>query len=108
MKAEEVAQLFYETYERLAPSFGYETRHESAVPWSDVPEKNKKLMIAVAREVEYEVERQATRDLREVIAEYHAMLKEYLEHGHMRVLDSEVKGLQRRVQKYITKIYPAE
>jgi hypothetical protein len=45
------AQAFHETYERLAPSFGYETREASAVPWSEVPEPNKSLMIAVANEV---------------------------------------------------------
>lgn len=51
MTAEAVAQRFHEAYERLAPSFGYKTREASAVPWADVPEQNKKLMIAVAAEV---------------------------------------------------------
>lgn len=51
MTAEQLAQLFHETYERLAPNFGYETRKESAVPWLDVPEKNKRLMIAVAEDI---------------------------------------------------------
>ena len=46
-----VARLFHETYERLAPSFGYETRKASAVPWDDVPENNRRLMIAVAAEI---------------------------------------------------------
>jgi hypothetical protein len=46
--AEQLAQAFHETYERLAPAFGYETRKESAVPWADVPEQNKRLMVAVA------------------------------------------------------------
>jgi hypothetical protein len=45
------AKAFHEAYERLAPQFGYETRKESAVPWSDVPENNRKLMIAVCREL---------------------------------------------------------
>lgn len=48
---EEVARFFHETYERLAPDFGYSTRKDSAVQWKDVPEKNKQLMIAVASEV---------------------------------------------------------
>lgn len=39
MKASELARLFHETYERLAPEFGYKTRKESAVPWKDVPNK---------------------------------------------------------------------
>jgi hypothetical protein len=46
--ADEVARAFHETYERLAPEFGYVTRDASAVPWTDVPDVNKKLMVAVA------------------------------------------------------------
>ena len=49
--AERLAQVFHETYERLAPAYGYETRKESAVPWRAVPEQNKALMIATVREV---------------------------------------------------------
>ncbi len=45
--AEFLARKFHETYERLAPQFGYETRKASAVPWEDVPEQSRKLMIAV-------------------------------------------------------------
>lgn len=51
MTAEELAQLFHETYEELAPDFGYTTRKSSAVPWSEVPEPNRSLMIAVAEKV---------------------------------------------------------
>lgn len=46
---EYIAMRFHEMYERLAPSHGYETRKESAVPWEDVPEKNRSLMKAVVR-----------------------------------------------------------
>lgn len=49
--AEELAKFFHETYEKLAPSFSYKTRKESAVPWSKVPKNNKKLMIAVCKEI---------------------------------------------------------
>ena len=49
--AESLARLFHETYERLAPEFGYKTREASAVPWDDVPDNNKALMIAVAAAV---------------------------------------------------------
>ena len=49
--AESVAKLFHETYERLAPTFGYETRLATKVPWDDVPERNKRLMIAVTAEL---------------------------------------------------------
>jgi hypothetical protein len=48
---EALARAFHEAYERLAPSFGYETRKDTAVPWEDVPEPNRSLMIAVAAEV---------------------------------------------------------
>jgi hypothetical protein len=46
-----LARQFHETYERLAPSFGYETREASAKPWADVPDQNKQLMIAVCEEI---------------------------------------------------------
>jgi len=46
MTKEEAARLFHETYERLAPEYDYKTREASAVPWGDVPEHNRELMIA--------------------------------------------------------------
>ena len=46
---EAIARRFHEAYERLAPSFGYETRRESAVPWEEVPENNRRLMVATVR-----------------------------------------------------------
>lgn len=52
MTPEQLAQLFHETYERLAPDFGYKTREASAVPWSEVPPANKRLMIAVCAEIQ--------------------------------------------------------
>lgn len=45
---EKLARLFHETYERLAPEYGYKT---SEVPWDDVSVWNKSLMIAVAAHV---------------------------------------------------------
>jgi hypothetical protein len=48
---EMMAQRFHEAYERLAPTFGYETRKESAKPWAGVPANNKRLMAAVCAEV---------------------------------------------------------
>jgi hypothetical protein len=56
MTAEELAKLFHETYEKLAPNYGYTTRRSSAVPWEDVPEPNKSLMIAVAKRVLEKIE----------------------------------------------------
>lgn len=43
--AEKLAALFHATYERLAPSHGYIGK---AVPWSDVKDPNRTLMIDVA------------------------------------------------------------
>jgi len=51
MTTEELAQMFHDTYERLAPQFGYKTREASAVAWEHVPDTNKRLMIAVAHEI---------------------------------------------------------
>ena len=51
MTAEELARFFHDTYERLAPDYGYKTREESAVPWEDVPQDNKQLMTATCAEV---------------------------------------------------------
>jgi hypothetical protein len=48
LTAANLAQRFHELYEALAPNFGYETRRESAVPWEQVPENNRRLMVAVA------------------------------------------------------------
>lgn len=59
LPAENLARRFHETYERLAPQFGYETRKDSAVPWSEVPERNRALMVAVCGEVLDHVERVA-------------------------------------------------
>lgn len=47
--AEELAKLFHATYEALAPSFNYQTRKASAVPWEEVPDANRHLMIATCR-----------------------------------------------------------
>lgn len=45
-QASEIAREFYEVYEMLAPLVGYRTRTRSAVPWSEVPSDNKRLMEA--------------------------------------------------------------
>lgn len=67
--AEYWAKRFHETYERLAPDFGYETRKESAKPWEDVPEQNKRLMIAVAGEVLGQLLREREEQLEERVKE---------------------------------------
>jgi hypothetical protein len=51
MTAEELAEFFHTTYERLAPEYDYETKPESRTAWEDVPESNRRLMIATCAEV---------------------------------------------------------
>jgi hypothetical protein len=48
-KAEELARRFHTEYERLAPSYGYETRTETRKFDPDTP--NGMLMIAVCAEI---------------------------------------------------------
>ena len=43
---EKLAELFHVTYESLAPQFGYRTRDETACPWVNVPDDNRRLMLA--------------------------------------------------------------
>lgn len=50
-RAEQVARKFHEAYERLAPIYAYETREASKVPWGQVPERNRDLMIATVRDL---------------------------------------------------------
>jgi hypothetical protein len=49
MTPEELAELFHDTYERLAPDYGYETRVETRRFSPQSP--NGKLMIAVCKEI---------------------------------------------------------
>lgn len=46
-----LAEKFHDIYEKLAPSFGYNTKKASAVEWCNVPVQNKKLMIATCAEL---------------------------------------------------------
>jgi hypothetical protein len=62
---EEIARLFHETYERLAPEHGYHTRPASAVPWEKVPGGNRSLMVATVAEILPAIER----SLRDLIAD---------------------------------------
>jgi hypothetical protein len=49
--AENIAKEFHESYEANAPRFSYKTRIASRVPWEDVPENNRRLMIEVCRDL---------------------------------------------------------
>jgi hypothetical protein len=49
--AEQLAEFFHETYERLAPEHNWETQFVSRKPWRTLPANNKRLMIATAAAV---------------------------------------------------------
>ena len=53
----ELAKQFHETYERLAPSFGYETRKDTKA--FDPESPNGKLMTAVCQEIGNKLEKES-------------------------------------------------
>ncbi len=65
--AEEWAELFHKTYERLAPTFGYETKAESQTSWEELPNANKSLMEATVGIVGLCIEREAAGEMRQRI-----------------------------------------
>lgn len=52
--SESIAKRFHEVYEFLAPKHDYKTREASAVPWEDVPDNNKNLMVSVVQQLKDE------------------------------------------------------
>ena len=54
----QLARLFHFTYERLAPAFGYKTRKASRVPFFELDQRNKALMLAVAQTVLDELQKE--------------------------------------------------
>ena len=75
--AEKLAKRFHETYESLAPQMGYETRKASAVPWEQVPEKNRALMIATCNAIlEDGIERERVAALEAQVAELRAAIEQ--------------------------------
>ena len=61
-KSEEWARLFHDTYEKLAPKYGYETRKETKE--FDPESPNGKLMIVVCNLICHQAYQQALEDLR--------------------------------------------
>lgn len=51
MSDEQIAMLFHDTYERLGPSFGWDTQQRCKREWADLPPENKHLMVATCKEV---------------------------------------------------------
>ena len=89
---EALAALFHAVYERLAPQYGYETRSESAVPWSQVPENNKRLMIAVAAEVGSAIRAESSAALQEA-RDQRAFFRDELVKA-----ESTIAGLREQVE----------
>lgn len=48
---EVLARQFHNIYESVAPLFNYHTKLESRVPWEDVPEPNKTVMIQTCKQL---------------------------------------------------------
>ena len=67
MEALQLAQLFHETYERLAPAFGYNTRFNTRV--FEPVSRNGKLMIAVCTEILEKLQTGTMADLNDTIQE---------------------------------------
>ena len=65
--AANIARLFHDTYERLAPSFGYETRADTKA--FDPESANGRLMIAVCDEVADTIRLAAGQRMKERCAE---------------------------------------
>ena len=51
MSPEQLAELFHETYERLAPAFGWKTKKGCHCKFAELPQRNKALMIATCQTV---------------------------------------------------------
>ena len=78
--SEQLARRFHETYERLAPQFGYKTRKETRE--FDPRSPNGKLMIAVCAEIEAAKDAEIGR-LREALLGVRAY---FLETGNIRAV----------------------
>jgi hypothetical protein len=52
--SEQLAKLYQETYQRLAPSFGFQPGAGRVVPWEKLPERDRRLLTAVADMIELE------------------------------------------------------
>lgn len=104
--AEQVARLFHETYERLAPDFGYKTRTASAVPWDEVPGPNRSLMIAVAAEVAPAIRARAAAAERDGLMRWlHSEAEELRQHSEESepTFDDQIRAMQRRNQASTSK-----
>ena len=109
MEPEKLAKLFHEIYKELAPNFNYKTKKASAKPWSNVPENNKNLMIAVATKILFISKKQTADDciedcavvddnkyLKEVVSLLNSMILSGEEHS-----DESKKIVKQVLEEYI-------
>ena len=66
IQAEELARLFYQYRDLLAPDFGFQSS-EGCVPWEQILPEQRKLMVASARLVLLELAR--IRDIRKPLCD---------------------------------------
>ena len=92
-----VARAFHEAYERLAPSFGYETRTESAVPWEQVPNNNRALMTAVAAVVIPRIAARALRSAADALEDEAARLRRGFRSGTVGI--EYIQGIEEAAER---------
>lgn len=51
LKSEDIARVFHEAYERLAPDYAWDTNDSTRVPFDELPSENRELMIHTVSEV---------------------------------------------------------
>lgn len=98
--AEEIAKAFHLAYERLAPLFGYATREASAVPWEEVPNNNRELMIATVLATGLVTSERLAQEGNDEALRLHNELVKAEGHKERRLQDwnAEVEGLQERLR----------
>ena len=67
MKIEKIAELMHNIYEDKAREFGWSTQDKTRVPFNDLPESNRKTMLAVAEVVISTIRREAVEGFMQTI-----------------------------------------
>lgn len=94
----DLARLFHDTYERLAPEYGYVTRDETRI--FDKDSANGKLMCAVVEIVRREIESNQAARIEELEEESRDLSQiAGLALGEKRVLEGRIKELEAQVER---------
>lgn len=67
---EKLAKLMHDTYEDKAREFGWSTQKKTRVAFRDLPESNKRTMLAVAEVVYATTRREAEEKIAEIYGDY--------------------------------------